>query len=515
MKIALINPPNFYKKSEGYKWYPSIFTLPHLGLSYNAAFLKQHGYDVDIIECPGQDISIQELIKTIETEQYTIVGFTAYFYNITHIMKSINKIQKVSPETHIILGGYYPTLSSELISKGVFQKIDCCVIGEGEQTLLEYANAIKKNRDITKIEGIAYLNDNKEVVFNQKREAMKDLDLLPFPIRTPLEKELNMVGILSSRGCYNKCSFCGVNDFYKTNSIQKIRYRTPENLVAEVSEIQKKENPDWIKFYDETFLAISSKRQEWIKRFCDLLTEQEVKINFEIEARANEVIKHKESLNRLIEVGLSGIFVGIESFEQRQLDLYKKNIKVEENMQALNILKDLNLEVEIGFMLLDPFVTIDEILNNFEILEKLKIFDICSEIQMPFSVSNPVVAIQGTPFYQMLKEKGMLARNQLGYNFVEKEIDLYMKVVSAWNQSVSKIFDKRHLILKTKLNNQVEDYQQLKAAYRLFLEKDLEFVKSACQAIKAGTVSEESYQEFLEMKQDEEIEQIGELFGSV
>ena len=61
MNICLINPAYAKVRSEGEDYYFSGFTLPHFGLGYIAAYLEKNGYIVDVYECMGQDISINEI----------------------------------------------------------------------------------------------------------------------------------------------------------------------------------------------------------------------------------------------------------------------------------------------------------------------------------------------------------------------------------------------------------------------------------------------------------------------
>ena len=56
MKICLINPPIQGKRMEGYEWSNNSYTMQHLGIGYIAGTLEANHYNIDIIECPGEDI---------------------------------------------------------------------------------------------------------------------------------------------------------------------------------------------------------------------------------------------------------------------------------------------------------------------------------------------------------------------------------------------------------------------------------------------------------------------------
>src|SRR5690606_28542199 len=62
------------------------------------------------------------------------------------------------------------------------------VFGEGEETMLELLTALKNQElNFENINGIAYLNENREEIKNHARTKIKDIDSLPFPDRKAID----------------------------------------------------------------------------------------------------------------------------------------------------------------------------------------------------------------------------------------------------------------------------------------------------------------------------------------
>lgn len=63
-------------------------------------------------------------------------------------------VRENNPDLPIVWGGIHPTMMSEQTLLNPY--VDIIVRGEVEQTLLELVEALKNNRDIKNIKGIAY-----------------------------------------------------------------------------------------------------------------------------------------------------------------------------------------------------------------------------------------------------------------------------------------------------------------------------------------------------------------------
>lgn len=371
------------------------------------------------------------------------------------------------------------------------KEVDCCVLGEGEYVCLELIKALEYGNNWKEVKNIAY-RENDIVHISSLAEPIKELDALPFPKRVVLNKMF--VPISTSRGCYGKCNFCGVREFYDQCSIKSMRFRSPENVIQEIEQIQKNIDPDIFLISDETFLSASKMRKKWLEQFCLLLKKKKLNIKFQALARANDLISNKELLEKLKNVGLINIFIGIESFVQRQLDFYQKMTTVAQNEEAINILKKSGLKISMGLMLFDPYTTIDELLQNIFYLKKLECFKFVDEKQEIFSIDGPVIAIPGTKLYSYLVDANLLKEGiDIKYEIQDPRAATCYQVLNKWNEYIKPISNMFYLIKMAEKLGLTEYHSillKLKEEAMLF---DLNFFEELCLNIKNGAPDLNNY----------------------
>ena len=72
------------------------------------------------------------------------------------------RLKKVNPNINTIIGGIYPTLSPEIVTKD--KNIDYFVFGEGEERLPNLLNSIGSEEKLKEIDGVAFRSKNKLVM---------------------------------------------------------------------------------------------------------------------------------------------------------------------------------------------------------------------------------------------------------------------------------------------------------------------------------------------------------------
>ncbi len=224
----------------------------HLGIAYITAYLKEHGYVVDLYDCTAMQMDLNNLLAILKRKLYDIVGFSCYQDNYLYTLRTILYLRSIKLDTFIFIGGYLPTLSIEKL-KPHMNIIDCAVMGEGEEITLQLIRNIKTG-NWKETKGIAYIAADR-LVFTEKGSRVEHLDRLPFPVR--LGNNRNTFNIIASRGCTGNCSFCSIRSFSKHNDCQRIRRRSPQNIVSEIESCMRMTDLDAdtpiIFFYDEQF----------------------------------------------------------------------------------------------------------------------------------------------------------------------------------------------------------------------------------------------------------------------
>ncbi len=266
----------------------------------------------------------------------------------------------------------FPTFAfKDLLTEYPF--IDSITIGEPEETFLELADAVVNNRGdstLSTINGLAFNgSDSKtdDIVRNRPRTPSSTLDTLPSPFRNDYElkkKKGISTYILASRGCYGKCTFCYLDNFYGDES--QWRGRSPENIFNEISDIYEKYGERHFYFADANFFGPGRKGKERASELANLLVENSINIKFGIECRVNDV--EGPTIDALVRSGLTDVFLGVESGSQRSLNKFRKFTTVEENKSAIYTLRKYGIEPNYGFIMFEPDSTLADVRANFEFL---------------------------------------------------------------------------------------------------------------------------------------------------
>lgn len=341
MKVLLINPP--YKTN-----YPS----PPLGLAYIAAVLEKEEHKVKIIDAPALSIGLNGLKKLISKKTFDIYGIHSVTPTINSVIKVSKLIRNLKPESKIIVGGPHVTLLPKETLK-IVPEIDIIVRGEGESTIVELCKILEKEGSLNKIKGIAF-RENQEIKITPFQSYIKNLDDLPFPAydllplqnyrpHPPFGINSPFMTMISSRGCPFRCVFCSKPVFGN-----KVRTRSPENIVDEIEFLIGKYKIKEIQFYDDVF-TIDKKRVQMI---CSEIKERKLDFSWTCETRVNLV--SKDILRKMKQAGCYMIAYGVESGSQRILNTLKKDITIKQIYNAFKITKEEKLRILAYFMLGTP-----------------------------------------------------------------------------------------------------------------------------------------------------------------
>ena len=148
---------------------------------YNIGYMASEGFDNYTNNINDTSKLIwQEIKVAIEKYGPQVVGISIKTQNFASARRVAEIVKNLNPETIVVAGGPHPTMvGAEVLNYNVF---DICVIGEGEQTIVELLHAINKRTRLSEVKGLVY-NENGRIVKTGKRELLENLDLLCFPHR--------------------------------------------------------------------------------------------------------------------------------------------------------------------------------------------------------------------------------------------------------------------------------------------------------------------------------------------
>jgi anaerobic magnesium-protoporphyrin IX monomethyl ester cyclase len=381
--------------SERESFYIPDFEIP-LNVCYLAAELERRGIGVSIVDMnvAGHRFSLDDFTRELNPR---IAGFAAYtpFVPVAHDYAS--RLKSLIPGLKTVVGGYHASALPEQTLLE-FPSFDYLVAGEGENTLSELAVAIAGGLETNHINGL-YYRENGSVTSNPPRELIKDIDSFPFPARHLLEQDkykvnpinyvkLPTTGILASRGCNHRCTFCSQSVFHG-----RARVRSAANIIAEIEQCGKDFGIRGYRFYDDNLAA----SRDTCMSFCDLLMKKNIRINWNCFSRVDCV--DAELLATMKRAGCHQIKFGVETGTEKMLDVMNKGITLEQSRRAVALTKKAGIECQISIILGLPGESESDIGETISFVKSL------SPDLAGFNLFKP---LPGSPLFKSLERGGLL-----------------------------------------------------------------------------------------------------------
>ena len=406
-KVLLVYPGS---KSMG-------FTFP-MGVLYVAQALLKAGYDVKIFHMGVQNLS------ELELDDYLFVGLSLLTGEIiSNGLKVARLVKERNPATPIVLGGVHPSLLPE--ESLANELVDIVVVGEGERTAVELADAILAGGDMSKVRGIAYKDSEGKITVNPKQELLK-MDSLEFDLPYELLgrhflKSVTMP-VHTSRGCPYRCGFC----YNPVLNKRRYRYKSAAKVVEEIEYLHRKYNINNFNFdYEDEFFVDPRRAYE----IFSAVIEKGLKIQWSAFCRFNTFDKAIERfgldfIDVLKRSGCYYLSFGAESGSQRLLDeVILKDIKVEQIIRTIGRMKDAGIMHRVSFINCFPTETEEDLEKSFDVIERISAEN--SKIVLGMF---KLVPLPGTKIYERLvNDEGFRSPSTLedwgGYKIPSKKYE--------------------------------------------------------------------------------------------
>jgi anaerobic magnesium-protoporphyrin IX monomethyl ester cyclase len=352
------------------------------------------------MDCTLNEDPWGDLEEKIRREKPDVVGIsvicTAFIYDG---MNAASLVKAASPDTIIIMGGEHPSFTAEETLRDC-PAIDYICVGEGEVTLTEFLRAVEKKKDLSRVLGLAYLNEKGAFCYTGDRPFIAELDTLPMPayhlarmdhpfVELPSEGRQGLV-VNFSRGCTWDCTFCSESAFYK----KTWRNRSPRLIADELELLKEKYNRRIFYVGDNTF---NVKREQGVG-FIEEMLKRKTNQRFWLQSRADLVIRDEDLLDGFREAGVYQFMMGLEYHADSVLKDIRKRLSVEQAVKAMALLKKHGLMV-MATLLIGHWEETEEDRTAF-----LKFF---GRYVDHFGL-NLITPLPGTPFFKSMKALGRI-----------------------------------------------------------------------------------------------------------
>ncbi|MCC0682843.1 B12-binding domain-containing radical SAM protein [Clostridioides sp. ZZV14-6345] len=224
----------------------SKFIHTNLAIRYLKEFVR------DLIEVDMKEYTINNdldyILKDIYKNEYDIILFSTYIWNVGDIVKLCDNLKKIRPNTKIALGGPEVSYDSYDAMKK-YDFVDYILYGEGELIFRDLVLHLQGKMEINDVNGLVY-RQGSEIIVNKPMELLQNLDEIPSPYENlnPKEYENRIVYYESSRGCPFNCQYC------LSSTIPGLRYFSLDRIKRDLKALIDA-RVSQIKFIDRTFNA--------------------------------------------------------------------------------------------------------------------------------------------------------------------------------------------------------------------------------------------------------------------
>jgi anaerobic magnesium-protoporphyrin IX monomethyl ester cyclase len=383
---------------------------PPLGILYLAAIAERKGHKARVIDADVENFTMETLVDEIVSQRYDLVGITATSPIFHKAVALAGQIKAKGVKAPLLIGGEHVNIFKE---KAFLDPFDFAFYGESDHSFHDFLDRYEKGAgDYEKIAGLIFRKNGTTIV-NAPRERIADLDELTFPSMHLLKrnvyimtfarlKKREYLPIMATRGCPFKCVFCS-----EPLTNPQVRYRSAKNIVDEMELWNNKLRISHFFFMDSN---ITLNRKQ-IEAVCNEILKRNLKVTWEGWTRANLV--DRDVLKLMKKAGLVRISYGIESGDPRVLKIIRKEVALEDMLNAFKITEEIGIESACSVMLGLPGDTRESVMKTINFVKSIPQVRYSN-----FSIANPY---PGTEMYSWALE------GKHGMRFLIKDFSEYKR----------------------------------------------------------------------------------------
>lgn len=391
------------------------------GVAYIAAVLKQAGHQVefrqmceDLEPLPTKD----EFIRYLQDVNPDIVGFSVVTNQWGYAAK-LAQWAREALSVPLVCGGIHATVAAkEILETGLF---DYVFLGESEAAFLEFVEKISSHEKVDHVRNMGMIVNGK-IRINPVR-PLPDLQRLPFKayelfdFQKIIDAKNGWVGLMASRGCPFKCTYCFNHLMVKKyrndlqcsfNQLNYIRHHSVQQLIDEIVFLQNNYKNISMYIFDDDLFTYD---KDYVEEFCsaykkvsDLPFVVNAHVGFFDDSRAHH----------LADAGCRIVKFGVESGSSKiRSAVMNRHMSNEKMIEAINHVHRYHMHSSVFIIIGLPHENRDDVMETVTFLGKSK----PGRFRWTFFFPFP-----GTESYQMSIDGGYVNKEKLGalMNFTDE-----------------------------------------------------------------------------------------------
>jgi radical SAM superfamily enzyme YgiQ (UPF0313 family) len=414
--------------------YPNLYAQIGFsyGISYISGLLKAKGietYLLNVNEKLGYPLDFERIKDDVLSIRPDYIGFSVLTNQYKYALEIARSIKEYY-DAPIVFGGIHPTMDPH--NTITEDSVDYICIGEGEEAFLE----LIQRGDPKGIKNIGY-KDGSNIILEPLR-PFTDIAKLPFKdyeifdFQQMIDAKDGWVGLLASRGCPFRCTYClnhKIMKLYKDNGHlpkEYLRRHSVDDVIDEIKYLLSHYKRIKMFIFDDDVFTFD---KAWLKDFSEKYRAT-TDIGFVCNAHAR--IFDEDMARYLKEAGCKIVKFGLESGSDRirrnVLNRYMTNKDIE---RAFNVSHKFGLHTSAFVMIGLPHEEKSDMVETMDLLARIQPGRIRWSLFFPFI---------GTKAYDIAKKAGQIDFDRMGLldNFTDEtcmilgeEADLFVNKLKA------------------------------------------------------------------------------------
>ncbi|BCS53576.1 B12-binding domain-containing radical SAM protein [Geobacter sp. SVR] len=361
MKILLVAMPDAANN------FQRIITVPNLGLCTIAAQLKDH--QVKVVDLVLVHRRIRRwLVDFLGKFRPDLIGISCMSFQYDSALKVVAICRACLPGARTVLGGYHATLEYASIARSG-APLDFLIRGEGELAFRGLVEALERGGGFDAVPGLSWQSEG-EFVHNPTG-GLLDLGLLPLP-----DRQARVLGhftyfgrtmdcLETSRGCTSPCSFCSITAMYGSS----FRCHAIGRVLADLEELQRR-GTETVLLVDDN-ITLDPVR---FRKLAEAIAESGLTgMEYLVQASVAGIVADPGLIPAMARANFRLVFLGIESVQARNLELFRKGDILAKTEQAVRLLRQNRIAVMGGFIIGNPDDTGEDIREVYRTIRRLRI----------------------------------------------------------------------------------------------------------------------------------------------
>lgn len=367
----------------------------NLAIQYLKSTVKDK-YEVDTMDFTINQ-NLDDIIYNIMKNEYRIIGFSTYIWNIEETLKICEKIKKINKDIVIMLGGPEVSYNSKKILEDN-KFLDYIMIGEGENSfpkLLDYIN-----NEIDELPDGVVGNFENEILGDENFQIIQNLGDSNLEYTEEYIKGKKIIYYETSRGCPYNCEFC------LSSATKKVRFFNLNKCKKDIKKFIDLKVP-LVKFIDRTFNYNKEHALELLK----FIVENDIGITtFHLEIHPTLIDEDYLNLFKNVRKDLFQFEIGVQSTNEITCKIIKRVGDFEKISEICKkILKYKNIHVHLDLIAGLPYEDFESLKNSFNDILSIR----PDKLQLGF-----LKVLQGSPLWYKSDEYGIVYDNYAPYEVI-------------------------------------------------------------------------------------------------